>query len=103
MIIVRQYYLFLVNPRNNYSLADGRNPLRAFVTVLFITYVQLSLVSIIPSNQPAHVIQLLESTSENIWLLLLIPMYEELLFRLPLKITTLNVYISLSLLPQAFY
>jgi hypothetical protein len=97
MPIIKLYYLFLTNPKKNYSLTKSSHPIKIFINVLVITYGQILLVSFIPF-QSNHSAQAQITMPANLWLLIFIPLYEELLFRLPLKISSLHIYTSLSLL-----
>jgi len=96
--MIKLYYLFLINPKKNYSLVQGQNPAKAFLVVLALTYIQVFFISLIPFSQSVTISQNSLNIPINPWFLILIPLYEESIFRLPLKISTMHVYISLSLL-----
>ena len=97
MLIVKSYYLFLTNPKKHYSLAKGKNPISVFITVLIITYDQIFLIALLPLRQSISSSQPPFNTPVNFWILFFIPLYEELMFRLPLRVSALHIRISLSL------
>ena len=76
-----------------------RNAFISFISVLLITYVLVFFISFIPSNIAINVKDIVTTRdSKNLLFLLIIPLYEELLFRLGLKISALHISFSISLL-----
>ena len=95
MPIVKSYFTFLLNPKG-YTISKSKNKLAVFVTVLLITYALILLASFVPSDQIVESGKSKINIDTNLLILFLIPLYEESLFRLPLKITALNISISVS-------
>lgn len=95
MSIFKQYFSFLLNPERNYLSARQHNPIKVFFVVLFLAYFQIYLLHFIAPTVSVDEKQ--PPIPNHFLLLLLIPLYEELLFRLPLKITTVNIIVAIGL------
>lgn len=99
MLILISYFRFWLNPKSHYGSAHFKEYLRPFVIVLINTYLLMLSVSFLPTIQsPNNTDQMLELiNAENPLAFVIIPLYEELVFRLPLKISKRNIAISASL------
>jgi len=95
MSIFKQYFLFLLNPKGNYLLVRQHNPVKVFFVVLFLASLQIYLLHFI--EPPITADEKQPPIPNHFLLLLFIPLYEELLFRLPLKISTINITIAIGL------
>jgi hypothetical protein len=99
MLIFKSYFNFLVNPKRNYTSTKSKKQILTFLTVLLITYILLFIISFIPTVQitsdASRILNLI--ASDNPVVFLLIPLYEELMFRLPLKVSKSNIAISAGL------
>ncbi|ELR68589.1 hypothetical protein C900_00237 [Fulvivirga imtechensis AK7] len=97
MLIIKSYFNFLANPKKNYSTIKSDNELKVFILVLLITYTLIFFVSFIPSTQTPITKEAAKAIPANLLILLTIPLYEELIFRLPLKVSAVRASISFSL------
>jgi hypothetical protein len=95
--MIKLYYLVLINPEKYIPLASSRSPFILFITALVMSYIQILIVSFIPLNLSTAGTQGVTSILSNEMLLILIPLYEELIFRRPLKISGLHIQASVSL------
>ena len=98
MLIIKSYFHFLLNPKLNLASTKFKNSSKVFIVVLLITYCLVFLASLIPSNQTISSPYTIKfNINDAPLLLLMIPIYEELLFRFLLKTSSLNISISLGL------
>jgi hypothetical protein len=95
MSIFKQYFLFLLNPKRNYLIVRQHNPVKVFFVVLFLAYLQIYLLHFI--EPPISADEKQPPIPNHFLLLIFIPLWEELLFRLPLKISTINIIVAISL------
>lgn len=97
--MIKDYFSFVQNPKKNSISIKHRNAFTTFISVLLITYVLVFFISFIPSNIAFNAKDIVTTRdSKNLFILLIIPLYEELLFRLGLKISALYISFSISLL-----
>ena len=97
--MIKNYFIFPINPSKYlYSQYQG-NKLKTFIFVLLITHLLLLIVSyMLPVIQQDHVYsEAITNVISNAYILLIVPIFEELIFRLPLRVTATNFSTSISI------
>jgi hypothetical protein len=92
----KSYFKFILNPKENCEVWRKKDYPIILITVLLVSYLLIFILSSIPF--PKALVSFGSNAEISIGSYLLIaPLYEELLFRLPLKTTSLNITISFCL------
>lgn len=98
MLIIKSYFKFIFNPKESYFSSQKPNKVITFFTVLIITYTLLFIVSYIHLPDSKTTINQLTLSLQSIpYILLIIPIYEEVIFRLGLKLSKARISLSISL------